>query len=103
VKLSDVSVPLKEVEGYPQLRVSEPGITELANIAERFRDFDPSGENAADTVYWFVTNYIRDADGQPLEDVKKETILVDVKNSMILSAIKACRGEADIDEDSLPE
>ena len=89
MKLSEVDVPLLDVEGYPQLRMVEPGIEGLSEIARRFRDdFDPETdpEVATKTVQWLFTTFVRDADGGEIEDVTLNT----VRPSMVRALTAAC-------------
>ena len=85
MKLSDITVPVLTVEGYPQLRMIEPEIDELAQIAERFKGFNPNEdrEHAGETLIWLFANFVRDAEGEPLEGVDTVDEALKVRPTMI--------------------
>ena len=106
MKITDVIITRNEVDGYPQLSVKEPSISELAEIAVRFEGFnvlDKEDDAAPNTVCWFLKTFVGDENGDPLEAIEPETILDVVSNSLLLACINATRGDIDKDEDDVPE
>ena len=98
MRLDDVITPLRGVDGYPQMRMIEPAIDQLTEIAERFTGIDMQEDRSrmGESLVWLFANFVRDADGQPFEGVDTpEQALRKVKPSMIAALTKAVTPEGD--------
>ena len=95
MRLQDVTIPMQEVEGYPQLKALEPSLTDLAVIAEKFKGYDPAenAEESSKTTLWFFSEFIRAEDGSKIEGVDEKNIHDHVTNGMMLACIQAVKGK----------
>ena len=107
MKLSELKVARKSVEGYPQLTVKEPTITEVAEITKKFTDFKPTDDEldaTAEVASWFLTRFVGDENGDPLEDVDDPQKIKDVlPSSLLLACLRACLGRLQTGESDVPE
>ena len=94
----------RPVVGFPQLRLVEPSINDLGELAERFTDWSPTedGEAAGESLIWLFERFIRDAEGQPIQGLDSpEMALQKIRPSMV-QAVNASLRATEVEEGPTP-
>ena len=95
MRLEDVQIPLRDVEGYPDIRVREPSLVELSELSTRFEGYDPAGDNesSSEATLWFFDTFVRSPDARPFEDLTVKNVHTMVTSGMMLACIDAVKGK----------
>ena len=106
MKLSEIDVIRRPVQGYPQLTVREPTIAEGAEIAVKLEGFtltNVEDEEVAKTACWFLNKFVADTEGNPVEGVDPETVFQELPSGLLLACVKACTANISGDDSDSPE
>ena len=95
MRLEDVKIPLRDVKDYPELFVREPSLTELTELALKFKKYDPSKKDnkSSEATLWFFESFVRSEDGNKFEDLKVDNVHKIVTSGMMLACINAVKGD----------
>ena len=95
MRLEDIEIPLREVDGHPKMFVRSPSLTELTELATKFEDYDPgSGDDKSSAAtLWFFNSFVRSEDGNKFEGLTVDKIHNIVTSDMMMSCIDAVKGK----------
>jgi len=106
--ISDLTIPLLPVAGYPQIRVIAPTIADLAEAEERSNKLQEAAgdrDAMAKMSLWFFNKHVRDADGNAISGIKSvKDAREKIPTSLLRAAMDAVtRGAGALESDSPTE